>query len=103
MIHEPGRSPRASKRPASRERATPLFPEPAGNGWVAERLKAPVLKTGRGASPSWVRIPPHPPALAVCAPEPAGKLLLRSKNASNPFVAGETSEFENTDMFKIEV
>src|SRR6266567_3930466 len=34
---------------------------PAGNGWVAEWLKAPVLKTGRGASPSWVRIPPHPP------------------------------------------
>ena len=30
-------------------------------GWVAERLKAPVLKTGRGASSSWVRIPPHPP------------------------------------------
>ena len=30
-------------------------------GWVAERSKAPVLKTGRGASPSWVRIPPHPP------------------------------------------
>ena len=33
-------------------------------GWVAERLKAPVLKTGRGASPSWVRIPPHPPLYA---------------------------------------
>ena len=31
------------------------------SGWVAERSKAPVLKTGRGASPSWVRIPPHPP------------------------------------------
>ena len=31
------------------------------NGWVAERLKAPVLKTGKGESPSWVRIPPHPP------------------------------------------
>ena len=31
------------------------------SGWVAERLKAPVLKTGRGASSSWVRIPPHPP------------------------------------------
>src|SRR5579863_3490942 len=28
---------------------------------MAERLKAPVLKTGRGASPSWVRIPLHPP------------------------------------------
>ena len=31
------------------------------NGWVAERLKAPVLKTGRPARVSWVRIPPHPP------------------------------------------
>lgn len=32
-----------------------------GIGWVAERLKAPVLKTGKGESSSWVRIPPHPP------------------------------------------
>ena len=32
-------------------------------GWVAERLKAPVLKTGRRATVSWVRIPPHPPAV----------------------------------------
>ena len=31
------------------------------DGWVAERFKAPVLKTGVGASPPWVRIPPHPP------------------------------------------
>ena len=31
------------------------------NGEVAERLNAPVLKTGKGASPSWVRIPPSPP------------------------------------------
>ena len=30
-------------------------------GWVAERLNAPVLKTGNGESRSWVRIPPHPP------------------------------------------
>jgi hypothetical protein len=30
-------------------------------GWVAEWLKAPVLKTGRRASVSGVRIPPHPP------------------------------------------
>jgi hypothetical protein len=35
---------------------------------VAERFKAPVLKTGRGATLSWVRIPPlpqdalHPPS-----------------------------------------
>src|SRR5258708_23376271 len=30
------------------------------SGGVAERLKAPVLKTGRDESPSWVRIPPPP-------------------------------------------
>ena len=30
-------------------------------GGVAERLKAPVLKTGSGLSRSWVRIPPPPP------------------------------------------
>jgi hypothetical protein len=30
-------------------------------GRVAERLKAPVLKTGRGVTLSWVRIPPLPP------------------------------------------
>src|SRR5437868_3410022 len=34
----------------------------ADRGWVAERFKAPVLKTGEGASSPWVRIPPHPPA-----------------------------------------
>src|SRR5579859_8122206 len=32
------------------------------NGRVAELLNAPVLKTGRDASLSWVRIPPLPPA-----------------------------------------
>ena len=30
-------------------------------GRVAEWFKAPVLKTGRGSAPSWVRIPPLPP------------------------------------------
>ena len=30
-------------------------------GWVAEWLKAAVLKTARRATVSWVRIPPHPP------------------------------------------
>jgi hypothetical protein len=32
------------------------------NGEVAERLNAPVLKTGVGAIRPWVRIPPSPPA-----------------------------------------
>ena len=30
-------------------------------GEVAERLNAPVLKTGKGINPSGVRIPPSPP------------------------------------------
>src|SRR5262245_21765292 len=34
-------------------------------GRVAEWFKAPVLKTGRGATLSWVRIPPRPPRLSV--------------------------------------
>src|SRR5690348_16335683 len=31
------------------------------SGWVAERFKAPVLKTGVGVTPPRVRISPHPP------------------------------------------
>jgi hypothetical protein len=37
-------------------------------GWVAERFKAPVLKTGVGASSPWVRIPPHPPPSPTTKP-----------------------------------
>src|SRR5579875_2088716 len=43
----------AGARPACRGAAT--------SGWVAERFKAPVLKTGAPARAPWVRIPPHPP------------------------------------------
>ena len=35
----------------------------ASQGEMAERLKAPVLKTGKGATLSWVRIPVSPPLL----------------------------------------
>lgn len=35
------------------------------SGRVAEWLKAPVLKTGEGATPPWVRIPPLPPFLLL--------------------------------------
>ena len=38
-----------------------LNSSPREAGGLAERLNAPVLKTGKGASPSWVRIPPSPP------------------------------------------
>lgn len=37
---------------------TRVFSSP--QGVVAERLKAAVLKTAKGATPSWVRIPPTP-------------------------------------------
>src|SRR5215218_9223165 len=39
----------------------PHMPRLRASGRVAERFKAAVLKTARGASPSWVRIPPLPP------------------------------------------
>src|SRR5581483_6640655 len=50
----------------------------------AERFKAPVLKTGRGASSSWVRIPPHPPPLIfassiLCADD--GKCPVRARRS----------------------
>ena len=35
------------------------------DGRVAEWFKAAVLKTARGANPSWVRIPPLPPELSA--------------------------------------
>src|SRR5450759_4307054 len=47
----------AGTTPAARDVATL-----ATRGGVAERFIAPVLKTGNGASRSWVRIPPPPPA-----------------------------------------
>src|SRR5579859_2947875 len=50
-----------------RPRGSHLFSALISNphGWVVEWLKAPVLKTGEGASSPWVRIPPHPPPLSV--------------------------------------
>ena len=58
-------------------------------GWVAERFKAPVLKTGVGSRPPWVRIPPHPPlrpnrpngALEYQPPAPAAETLTENDAA----------------------
>ena len=61
----------------SDDRARPVSYCPGGVAWllaaailraageVAEWLKATVLKTVKGASSSWVRIPPSPPFLSV--------------------------------------
>ena len=48
------------------------------NGEVAERLIAPVLKTGDPSRGSWVRIPPSPPGILALDPgkgEPVGDVL----------------------------
>src|SRR6056297_1904673 len=44
--------------------ADPADNAPDPRGEVAERLNAPVLKTGNGATRSGVRIPPSPPSLS---------------------------------------
>ena len=48
-------------------------------GWVAERLKAAVLKTAVRASVPWVRIPPHPPIIADFG-------ALEGKNSNCPLI-----------------
>ncbi len=49
--------------PSKHFRALQRTTSPYFCGWVAEWLNAPVLKTGMGATPSGVRIPPRPPLL----------------------------------------
>ena len=55
-------------------------------GRVAEWLKAPVLKTGRGSRLSWVRIPPRPPEgffpFLLCAARHAGCSRNRKQRAA---------------------
>ena len=46
-------------------------------GWVAERLNAPVLKTGGRASVPGVRIPPHPPSCGQQKPRRSGTFAVR--------------------------
>ena len=56
-------------------------------GGVAEWTNAPVLKTGEGASPPWVRIPPPPPLLRIgrrCRRPSAGRSASTSGRGSRP-------------------
>src|SRR6185437_16087512 len=51
-------------------------------GGVAEWFKAPVLKTGVGASPPWVRIPPPPPFWLIrIGPKPSEEVHKPQLNA----------------------
>jgi hypothetical protein len=46
----------------ARRHSPSVVPEMQIRGEVAERFKAPVLKTGAAAMLPWVRIPPSPPS-----------------------------------------
>lgn len=61
-VNQPG-APSAPIRCQQAERVGPALPKWLKNhdGGMAERFKAPVLKTGVGASSPWVRIPLPPP------------------------------------------
>lgn len=65
----------ASRKPVDRPLPGTLEQWPAVTGGMAERFKAPVLKTGVGASSPWVRIPLPPPERRQCTPvTPARKI-----------------------------
>jgi hypothetical protein len=67
-------------------------------GWVAERFKAPVLKTGVGASPPWVRIPPHPPHAARpnLRPHRSGPIVATPRRVPGRTWVAETIAGEDT-------
>jgi hypothetical protein len=69
-----GRSPLTLKGRAAKREAS---------GRVAEWLKAPVLKTGRRATVSWVRIPPLPP-FSDFALSPYGRRSSRDLASAHP-------------------
>jgi hypothetical protein len=67
----PDRAKRAPDRYVVRRVCSVAMPS---RGWVAEWLKAAVLKTASPARGSWVRIPPHPPhRQAFCAVQEIGR------------------------------
>ncbi len=70
-----------------------------GIGEVAEWLNAPVSKTGMGASPSGVRIPPSPPALSTLGAAVPGRIIT-SKHRLNRKLGQEWCPEENHERFE---
>ncbi len=66
------------------------FPRKIESGGVAERLKAPVLKTGIPATGSWVRIPPPPLKKGLAGRRDSGMLSrhFESRSFRSGVVAG---------------
>ena len=66
---------------------------------MAEWLNAPVSKTGMGASPSGVRIPPSPPALSTLGAAVPGRIIT-SKHRLNRKLGQEWCPEENHERFE---
>ena len=67
-------------------------------GGVVERLIAPVLKTGEVLKPSWVRIPPPPPAYGVSQNECCG-MRMTGSTAMPRSVSSEREKFTHLWRF----
>ncbi len=65
---EPSEKPVRSVRNKLTRDGAGLYKRPESSGGMAERLKAPVLKTGRRVTVSWVRIPLPPPCITCILP-----------------------------------
>ena len=61
---------------------------------MVEWFKAPVLKTGVGASPPWVRIPPHPPLYRSRARGRSARAGHLARVALLPAPSGHGAEFK---------
>jgi hypothetical protein len=85
LIPPPGRA----KRPRKCENARPI-------GEMAERFKAPVLKTGEGSNLPWVRIPLSPPD-TQSAPERGRFAYLVERDGCRPRAGSTDSPGANPD------
>ena len=61
---------------------------------MAERFKAPVLKTGVGASPPWVRIPLPPPCMPLQR-APQDRACARKKEEAAVIIVADPRQFRS--------
>src|SRR5690606_1381061 len=68
------------------------------NGQMAERLKAPVLKTGEGSNLPWVRIPLCPPKLLENRWQQRFSIFLNPVSPWSLLRAGHRSEEHTSEL-----
>ena len=83
---EPGEKPVRSVQNKLTRDGAGLYKRPESSGGMAERLKAPVLKTGRRVTVSWVRIPLPPPTLPAFSQIPLTAVSHRSVRSGCRFL-----------------